>query len=260
MSHYSPFHYSIATRVRNPYFKRFLKPTSGDLILDIGCGVGYFSELLSALGGRIWGIDTDPLSITTASKTVEGQFALGRAESLPFRDNSFDKLLCSEVLEHILDDNQAISEIQRVAKQGATVVFTVPSPEGIFGAKIKSICHGHEGAHEGHGGEAHQRDGYTRKELQRLLEDHGIVVEEMRFTMIALAEILMGITKLAYSATSGKAHLASQSEVIQVSESRMLKTYGKALPIITGLARIEDRILAPLLKGHMLVVKGHIQK
>ena len=253
----NPFHFSIATRVRNPYFKRFLEPSDGASILDVGCGVGYFTALLSEAGGDVCGVDVDPSSISVATQMIGNKFVIGSAEWLPFQDNSFDKILCSEVLEHIVDDNRAVSEIRRVAKPGAVIVLTVPSPEGLFGARIKSICHGHDDIH---GPEAHQRDGYTRSELRTLLESNGILIDNMRFTMVAMTELLMGATKLAYLATSGNAHLSSQSEVMQVDGFLVFRAYRVALPIITALAKVEDIVLAPLLKGHMLIVKGKVQK
>ena len=49
----SPFHYSIATRIRNSYILKYLLPEQEDKILDVGCGVGYFAELLSDCGCEV---------------------------------------------------------------------------------------------------------------------------------------------------------------------------------------------------------------
>ena len=46
--------------------------------------------------------------------------------ALPFRDSSFDVVICSEVLEHIADDNKAICELIRIVKPGKMLAVSVP--------------------------------------------------------------------------------------------------------------------------------------
>ena len=45
---------------------------------------------------------------------------------LPIKDNTYDFILCNHVLEHVLDDNKAMSELYRVLKKGGTGIFQVP--------------------------------------------------------------------------------------------------------------------------------------
>lgn len=253
----NPFHYSIATRVRNRYFLRYLDPQPGERVLDVGCGVGYFVSLLRQSGACIWGVDIDLSSIRSAIQTIGGYFLVARGEQLPFADGTFDKLLCSEVLEHIADDAHAVAELQRVAKVGATVVITVPSPDGVFGARIKSICHGGQADDCW---EKHHREGYSRDELISLLERCNIQVESDRYTLVFLAEILMGMTKLAFAASSKRRRLESQSQVLQTKRSPLLALYRRVFPLLLLLSRIEDAILARILRGHMLIVKGVIRE
>jgi len=257
MRQLSPFHFSIATRLRNPHFKSLLEPQPNELILDIGCGSGYFVDFLSKLGCRVVGIDPDPQSIRIAKETYDDQFLISRAESLPFADNTFDKILCSEVLEHIRQDRAAIMELKRVAKPDATIVVTVPSPEGILGDRIKSYLHSGEDSDHN---QTHVRNGYRRSELRELLERNGIEVHHERYTMVLFAELLMGMTKLAYAKVSKRQHLHSQSEVMEVGRSPLLKLYRFLFPPLLTLSRIEAYFLAPILKGHMLIVKGVARK
>ena len=257
----NPFHYSIATRVRNPYFQRFLAPQPGERVLDVGCGVGYYTVLLGECGANLWGMDADLDAVLVARRLYGDRFLVGRAEELPFADNSFDKLLCSEVLEHIHDDGAAVAELRRVAKEGAIIVVTVPSPDGVFGVRIKSICHGAASSlSDGKSWEEHRRDGYTCEELCLLLERRGISIQEVRYTLVFVAELLMGVTKLAFSAISGRKHLGSQMEVLEVSESLPLKLYRRAFPVLVLMAHIEDLILARFLRGHMVIVRATVRK
>ncbi len=102
------------------------------------------------------------------------------------------------------------------------------------------------------GPEKHQRDGYTRSGLRALLTDSGIEVNEHRHTLVFFAELLMGVTKLAYSISSGKRELESQAEVLQVKDSALWTIWRMLFPVFTLMARTEDVLLAPWARGHLL--------
>ena len=250
----NPFEYSIGTRVRDKHILKLLEPNQGDRILDIGCGLGYFSHLLSQRGATVWGTDTDGASITFSTKNTGGKFVIGRAESLPFKADTFDKILCSEVLEHIDDDEGTLAEIFRVGRGGAIVVITTPALEGVFGSKIKRIAHQ---SASGSGGEFHYRDGYTAEKLVSLIRNHGIKVDEVKYTMVFFSELLMGLTKLFYL-QRGK-NLGSQADVLNIRSSLIFKFYKKLFPLILFVNSV-DEFLSKILKGHMLVIKGILQK
>ena len=67
-----------------------------------------YHEKLGDYGGGVWGI--------SVADTLD----------LPFKDNFFDLVICSEVLEHIHDHKAAVSEIVRVLKPGKNLVVSVP--------------------------------------------------------------------------------------------------------------------------------------
>lgn len=245
----SPFHYSIGTRVRNSYLLKFLQPKRGDRILDVGCGVGYFADLLTEKGAEVWGVDLDRDSIRVARLVLSERVKFASAESLPFDDNSFDKILCSEVLEHISDDKKAIREILRVVKPGGRILITVPSPNGLFGNKIKRICHEND-----KGTERHVRDGYSKEEIIALLERCGARVEKSYYTMVFIVELIMGLTKLIYSLKSSEKNLNSQASVYAIKDSFLLKVCRTIFPVLILFAKCEDTLLSPIIKGHMIIL------
>lgn len=133
---------------------------AGDLVLDLGCGEG--RHVISAyIAADVHSIGVD-LSLddlkTTRDKFADfaepdnhaKSFGLSSANALelPFADNTFDKVICSEVLEHIPDYQGALCEIERVLKPGGLFCASVPRrwPEKICWA-LSDAYHQNEGGH-----------------------------------------------------------------------------------------------------------------
>ena len=108
--------------------------------LDLGCGAGNLLERLD--GGRLVGVDLSDTMLDQARRRLSGrpavEFVKASAEALPFPDGVFGRVVCSEVLEHVLDPQKVISEIRRVCLPGARVVFTVPN-EGLINATKRVV-------------------------------------------------------------------------------------------------------------------------
>ena len=94
--------------------------------LDAGCGTGRNLVDLSRLG-EASGVDGSELAVRYCHErgfTDVRQSLLG---SLPFEDGTFDAILLADVIEHIEDDAEALSELRRVARDGAKLVLTTPA-------------------------------------------------------------------------------------------------------------------------------------
>jgi ubiquinone/menaquinone biosynthesis C-methylase UbiE len=96
-------------------------------ILDVGCGTGFISLILAELGHDVVGLDISrgmlEVAIEKAKKRrLNVQFKLGDAENLPFKDNSFDAVICRHLIWTLPNPKKAISEFARVSKHKVVII------------------------------------------------------------------------------------------------------------------------------------------
>jgi 2-polyprenyl-6-hydroxyphenyl methylase/3-demethylubiquinone-9 3-methyltransferase len=108
-----------------------IDPQKNEKILDVGCGDGYYLYLLDnlSLELRLTGTDFDPAGLKNARKNLRKTIPLVQADlmkKLPFKDNTFDKIVMSEVAEHLPNDVKGLKEVYRVLKPGGILCLTVP--------------------------------------------------------------------------------------------------------------------------------------
>ena len=145
-----------------------LRIRPGDVLLDLGCGRGRHAVEALRRGARTVAVDRSPDALRSA-RGAEAQVASwcghaatealiavrGDAVGLPFADASFDRIIASEVLEHIPDDTAAIAELVRILRPGGVLAITVPRrfPERICWA-LSDAYHtdpdGHVRIYRGH--------------------------------------------------------------------------------------------------------------
>lgn len=108
-----------------------LNPKPDEKIIDLGCGTGYYLFLLSNLPIKLnlTGFDFDKQALSEAKATLSKKikFITGDLHKMPFKDNSFDKAVASEVLEHVEDDEKVLKEIYRILKRSGVLTVSVPS-------------------------------------------------------------------------------------------------------------------------------------
>lgn len=126
-------------RVRSATVLRLLAAGPGERILDIGCGNGRDVLPMIAQGASVVGVDVsegmvaEALRVLSASGIENVSLQVGDATQLDFADGEFDKILCSEVIEHIPDASKALSEMRRVLKPGGKLVLSTPNPRSFYG-------------------------------------------------------------------------------------------------------------------------------
>jgi SAM-dependent methyltransferase len=112
----------------------------GDKVLDLGCGFGRHAYQAARLDAQVVAFDFGADEVRNVQDTfgamaVAGELdpvesrvgaVQGDALALPFPDDAFDRVIASEILEHIPDDEQAMAELARVLRPGGTMAITVP--------------------------------------------------------------------------------------------------------------------------------------
>jgi len=98
--------------------------------LDVGCGPGFLAARCRQDNMRYTGVDFSPYAVELAKELFGDHFYVVdvEKEQLPFPDRTFDTVICSDVIEHIVDHSLIIPELFRVSKR--TVVVSVPTSMG----------------------------------------------------------------------------------------------------------------------------------
>ncbi len=126
-------------QVRGAVVLEALQPAAGDMILDIGCGNARDIMPMLQRGATIVGVDLSAGMIAQAQRDLEAAgfrgatLEVGDATNLRFADATFDKVVCSEVIEHIPDTDRAIAEINRVLRPGGLLVVSTPNRQSWYG-------------------------------------------------------------------------------------------------------------------------------
>ncbi|MEX1255498.1 MAG: class I SAM-dependent methyltransferase [Dehalococcoidia bacterium] len=153
-----------------------LKLKPGARILDVGCGTGRHLLELSRYPVDLVGVDMSRedlrktwymFLITANEQPVNATLELivGGGEGLPFPDGAFDRVMCTETLEHVPDDGAVLRELLRVLKPDGILVISVP--DEYSERLLWSLSERYYNTPGGH------VRIYRRKQIRRLLRDNG---------------------------------------------------------------------------------------
>ena len=108
--------------------QRITEEVVGPSILDVGCGTGFLlRRILQARGAtfeRVTGTD-----LIVPEEQTDLELVPAKIEKLPFSNGEFDTVICTHVIEHILDYQQAIRELRRICRK--KLIIVVPRERGV---------------------------------------------------------------------------------------------------------------------------------
>jgi methionine biosynthesis protein MetW len=157
-------------------------------LLDLGCNNGTFTIIVAKSVGasEIYGIDIDKEVVNEARKRGVVAYTLDlNSNKLPFKDDYFDLIIMFEVIEHLVNPDNALREARRVLKPSGFFVLTTPNlaswlnrillllgyqPTYLDVSTETSVGHFHRGEPLGH------VRGFTLRALKGLLEYHGFKI------------------------------------------------------------------------------------
>lgn len=100
----------------------------GHTILDIGSGMGRTIGQLKEQGKNVIGVDIDPELIEEAKRVNKGvKYIRADGSKLPFKEGVFDEVILENVIEHIKNQKEVISETQRVLVEGGMLIISTPN-------------------------------------------------------------------------------------------------------------------------------------
>jgi ubiquinone/menaquinone biosynthesis C-methylase UbiE len=104
---------------------------AGKRVLDVACGEGYGSALLSRLASAVSGVDISNEAVTHATAEYLTQknlkFIEASCTQLPFADHSFDVVVSFETIEHITEHDSFLDEIKRVLTTDGLLIISSPN-------------------------------------------------------------------------------------------------------------------------------------
>jgi len=145
-------------------------------ILDVGCGEGFTLQVIknSGFDAKLEGVDAVEEAVELAHKIHPGlTISKGDIYTLPYKDNSFDVIICSEVLEHLTDPQKALTELKRITSK--YLILSVPN-EPYF--TIQRILRGKNilglGAHPEH------VQWWTHGAFQKFVSENGLKLKRVK--------------------------------------------------------------------------------
>lgn len=137
------FGYQVGKGIVN-FCKFFVPNIKQCKCLDYGCGLGHIIGYFLEEDINIFGVDMSEESVDAVNKKYFGRRNWGGAKvfdgnRLPYEDNMFDLITCTEVIEHILPKHMELflSELKRILKPGGRLLLTTPNNEDF---SVNSIC------------------------------------------------------------------------------------------------------------------------
>jgi ubiquinone/menaquinone biosynthesis C-methylase UbiE len=174
------------------YKAQILGQLSGESVLDVGCNTGQLVDYCIKAGKSAIGVEYDFNLLIQSYGQSSKRLLQSNAQALPFASNSFDTVVLWNVLEHVDNDQIALSEALRVCR--LNIIIVVPKEDDLS-TSLSSITYRHY-VDLGH------RRYYTREKLQALYETFGAHLthyEETSRVRPLMAYVEIGIPKVICS-------------------------------------------------------------
>lgn len=150
-------------------------PRTGNLkILDMGCGTGMNSKVMTDLGHSVVGVDISEQAIKKYNLRGFVGYVMSIESKLNFSDEEFDLVFCSEIIEHLVNPDNLVSEAFRILRPGGKLIISTPNSAfwvyriaGVLGKTVSELQH------------LKHIQFFSQKSLRRMIrENHFLVKKE----------------------------------------------------------------------------------
>lgn len=155
-----------------------------DNILDVGCASGWFLNEVSKKfpKAKCFGIDLYEDAIKYGKRRYKKlNLVTADAHKIPFKDSTFELVICSEVLEHVLDSKKVVKEIRRVLAPNGIALIEMDSGNILF----KTVWHWWTHMRKGVWKHAHLHP-FDKRKLEKVIGEGGLIIvkkKSFNFTM-----------------------------------------------------------------------------
>jgi 2-polyprenyl-3-methyl-5-hydroxy-6-metoxy-1,4-benzoquinol methylase len=177
-----PGYVSLNERPHGGHAKLLALVGSEKRVLDVGCSSGYLARPLVERGCTVVGIEQDPTAAEAAREVCE-EVLTGDVETmtLPFPPNSFDVVLCGDLIEHLRAPEQFLARVQPLHREDGRLVLTTPNVAN-WAMRLGLLAGRWHYTDRGILDSTHLHF-FTRRTLGETLERAGYRIRELDFTV-----------------------------------------------------------------------------
>jgi len=121
--------------------REFMGEADGLDVLEVGSGGGHVLRMFPS--ARLVALDVSGVYLENAKRNLAGfnvEFVKGEVDRIDWGERRFDRVICTEVLEHVFDPDSVVAAIARLLRPTGIAVLTIPNDRLI--AKLRSVIHG----------------------------------------------------------------------------------------------------------------------
>ena len=246
-----PYHKILTTRFKTDLIIKFLKNKNFEKILDIGCGSGYILHEIRKHFPKsdLYGVDYERKSIELAKKITKEKYCVLNAENLThkFKENYFDCVISTDVMEHIEDYKANISEVYKILKPGGIFYVYTPSIDGFLSkSKMADLYHQNPKSL------MYDQRYFTESGLNEDLKKANFKILSSFQHNFYLQEVFTQLIKLFLKFL--KKDYDNQGDIFNLTKSKWYKVYEIFFPLLYILIKTEEIIIGKIFKNK---VKSH---
>ena len=246
---------SLKKKEKLEHLRKTIRFEPDRMALDLGCAQGILGYFARKKGGFWVHADEDLTNLLTAKRILGRDLIQLRGEHLPFREDSFDLVLCLDYLEHVEGDEGTLAEISRVLKPGGELIAVTPHSGRFFLLHRLRSALGLGLEHFGH-----KREGYSVPELEAKLARAGLRIKSKATTSRFFSEFLELLLNFVYikllfrgpSAKLRDGHIRPATDDEFRAQEKSFAVYSLLYPIVWAVSRLDTLLFFH--KGYSLMI------